>query len=114
MTSGILGEWIGEAKKYMHFSTKTQNMGRDNNSPTENVHYMTSGALGQWIGELREEMHCTFQHKHIVLKTWDKTTTHQLRMCIIRMTSGALGQWIGEGKKCIALFNTETYSKHGN
>ena len=37
----------------MHFSTQThtQNMGQDNNSPTENVHNMTSRILGQWIGK---------------------------------------------------------------
>ena len=37
----------------MHFSTQihTQNMGKDNNSPPENVHNMMSGTLGQWIGK---------------------------------------------------------------
>ena len=69
-------------KKYMHFSTQThtQNMGQDNNSPPENVHNMMSGTLGQWVGKSRNT--CTFQHKH-TLKTWDKTTTHKLRMYLI-------------------------------
>ena len=29
--------------------TRTQNVGQDNNSPTENVHNTVSGILGQWI-----------------------------------------------------------------
>jgi hypothetical protein len=39
MTSGILGQWIGNGKKYMAFSiqTHTQNIGQDNNSHPKNV-----------------------------------------------------------------------------
>ena len=55
-------------------------MGQDKNSPAENVHNTVSGILGQWIGKSRNT--CTFQHKHI-LKIWDKTKTHPLRMYII-------------------------------
>ena len=69
---------IGKEKKYMHFSTQIHK-GQDNNSRPENVHNTTSGTLGQWIGKRRNT--CTFQHKHM-LKTWDKTTTHVLRMYI--------------------------------
>ena len=61
--------------------THTQNMGPDNNSPTENVHNTVSGILRQWIEKEKKYMH--FQQKH-TLKTWDQTTTHQLRMHIIR------------------------------
>ena len=66
----------------MHFSTQThtQNMGQDNDSLAENVHNMMSGTLGQWVGKRRYT--CTFKHKH-TLKTWDKTTTHHLRMYIM-------------------------------
>ena len=60
--------------------THTQNMGQDNNSPTENVHNTVSGILRQWIDKEKKYMH--FQQKH-TLKTWDKTTTHRLRMYII-------------------------------
>ena len=56
-------------------------MGQDNNSQTENVHNMVSGILGQWIKKEKKYIH--FQQKH-TLKTWDKTTTHRLRMHIIR------------------------------
>ena len=52
-------------------------MGQDNNSPTENVHITTSGTLGHWREKIQIE--CTFYHKHT--QTWDKTTTHQLRIC---------------------------------
>ena len=55
-------------------------MGQDNDSLAENVHNMTSGTSGQWVGKRRNT--CTFKHKH-TLKTWDKTTTHRLRMYII-------------------------------
>ena len=55
-------------------------MGPDNNSPPENVHNMVSGILHQWIEKEKKYMH--FQQKH-TLKTWDKTTTHPLRMYII-------------------------------
>ena len=60
--------------------THTQNMGQDNNSPTENVHNTVSGILGQWIEKEKKHMH--FQQKR-TLKTWDKITTHILRMYII-------------------------------
>ena len=59
----------------------TQNVGQDNNSPSENVHNMMSGILHEWIE--KEKKHMDFQQKH-TLKTWDKTTTHHLRMYIIR------------------------------
>ena len=84
MVSGILRQWIEREKKYMHFQlteTHTQNMGEDNNSPAENVHNTVSGILRQWIEREKKYMH--FQQKH-TLKTWDRTTTHQLRMYIIR------------------------------
>ena len=61
--------------------THTQNVGKDNNSPPENVHNIVSGILGQWIE--KEEKHVHFQQKH-TLKTWDKTTTHRLRVYIMR------------------------------
>ena len=61
--------------------THTQNMGQDNNSQTENVHNRVRRILGQWIE--KEKKHMDFQQKH-TLKTWDKTTTHHLRMYIIR------------------------------
>ena len=61
--------------------TYTQNMGQDNNSPPENVHNTVSGILCQWIYKEKKYMH--FQQKH-TLKTLDKTTTHLLRMYIIR------------------------------
>ena len=61
--------------------TYTQNMGQDKNSPPENVHNTVSGILRQWIEKEKKYMH--FQQKH-TLKTWDKTTTHLLRMYIIR------------------------------
>ena len=61
--------------------THTQNVGQDNNSQPESVHNMVSGILGTWIEKEEKYMH--FQHKH-TLKTWDKTTTHPLRMYIIR------------------------------
>ena len=60
--------------------THTQNMGPDNNSPTENAHHTVSGILRQWIEKDKKYMH--FQQKH-TLKTWDQTTTHRLRMYII-------------------------------
>ena len=66
---------------HMHISTQirvTENMGLDNDSPAENVHIMTSGTLGQWMKE-NKYMHLSTQ-THILLKTWDKTTTHPLRM----------------------------------
>ena len=59
----------------------TQNVGQDNNSPPESVHNMVSGILGQWIEKEKKYMY--FQQKH-TLKTWDKTITHHLRVCIIR------------------------------
>ena len=68
----------------MHFSTEThitKNMGLDSNSPAENVHNTVSGILRQWIE--KEKKHMDFQQKH-TLKTWDKTTTHFLRMYIIQ------------------------------
>ena len=65
----------------LSIETHTQNMGQDNISPTENVHNTVSGILRQWIDKEKKYMH--FQQKH-TLKTWDKTTTHQLRMYIIR------------------------------
>ena len=61
--------------------TQTQNIGQDSNSPTENVHHTVSGILRQWIEKEKKYMH--FQQKH-TLKTWDKTTTHRLRMYIIQ------------------------------
>ena len=62
--------------------THTQNMEQDNNSHPENVHSTASGTLyvGQWIEKGEKYMH--FKHKH-TLKTWNKTTTHHLRMYII-------------------------------
>ena len=66
----------------MHFQQKhTQNVGQDNNSPSESVHNAVSGVLHQWIEKEEKYMH--FQQKH-TLKTWDKTTTHRLRVYIIR------------------------------
>ena len=61
--------------------THNQNMEQDNNSPTENVHNTVSGISGQWIEKEKKHMH--FQQKH-TRKTWDKTTTHRLRMYIIQ------------------------------
>ena len=62
--------------------TRTQIVRQNcNNSPAENVHNTVSGILRQWIDKEKKYMH--FQQKH-TLKTWDKTTTHQLRMYIIR------------------------------
>ena len=60
--------------------THTQNMGQDNNSLAEKVHNAVSEILGQRIKKKKKHMH--FQQKH-TLKTWDKTTTHKLRMYII-------------------------------
>ena len=37
MMSGTLGQWIRKEKKCMYFSTYTQHMGQDNNSPPKNV-----------------------------------------------------------------------------
>ena len=73
MVSGILRQWT---LVHVH-----NTVGQDNNSPTENVHNTVSGILRQWIEREKKYMH--FQQKH-TLKTWDKTTTHQLRMYIIR------------------------------
>ena len=56
-------------------------MGQDNNSQTENVHNRVRRILGQWIEKKKKYM--DFQQKH-TLKTWDKTTTHRLRMYIIQ------------------------------
>ena len=56
-------------------------MGHDNNSHSENVHNTVSGIIRQWIEKEKKNMH--FQQKH-TLKTWDKTTTHFLRMYIKR------------------------------
>ena len=56
-------------------------MGQDNNSPPKNAHNTVSGILRQWIGIEKKSM--DFQQKH-TLKTWDKTTTHFLRMYIKR------------------------------
>ena len=56
-------------------------MGKDNNSPPENVHITVSGILRHWIEKEKKYMH--FQQKN-TLETWDKTTTHPLRMYIIR------------------------------
>ena len=61
--------------------THTQNMRQGDHSPAENTHNTMSGILGQWIEKEKKHMH--FQHKH-THKTWDKTTTHRLRMYIIR------------------------------
>ena len=61
--------------------TYTQNMGQDNNSPAENTHNTMSVILGQWIEKEKKHMHLQHKHTH---KTWDKTTTHHLRMYIIR------------------------------
>ena len=61
--------------------THTQNAGQDSNSPAENVHNMVSEILHQRIEKEKKNMH--FQQKH-TFKTWDKTTTHPLRMYIIR------------------------------
>ena len=60
--------------------THTQNMGHDNNSPSENVHNTVSGILHQKIEKEKKYMH--FEQKH-TLKTWEKTATHLLRMYII-------------------------------
>ena len=70
-----------EEKHGLSTETHTQNMGHDNNSPSENVHKTVSGILHQRIEKEKKNMH--FQQKH-TLKTWDKTTTHLLRMYIIR------------------------------
>ena len=61
--------------------THTQKIGQDNNLPPENVHNTVSGILCQWIEKERKYMH--FQQKY-TLRAWDKTTTHRLRMYIIR------------------------------
>ena len=47
----------------LHTSTQanTENMGQDNNSPTENVHDMMSGTLSQWIGKENKYMHTSTQ-----------------------------------------------------
>ena len=60
--------------------THTQNMGQNSNSPAEKVHNAVSEILGQGIKKKKKHMH--FQKKH-TRKTWDKTTTHRLRMYII-------------------------------
>ena len=66
----------------IHFLTQThiQNMGQDNNSPAENVYNEMSGTMRS-MDRKREEMHVRYNRKHI-LKIWDKTTTHLLRMHI--------------------------------
>ena len=70
-----------EEKHALSTETHTQNMGHNNNSPSENVHNTVSGILRQWIEKGKKNIDC--QQKH-TLKTWDKTTTHFLRMYIIR------------------------------
>ena len=40
-----------EEKHGLSTETHTQNMGHDNNSPSENVHKTVSGILHQWIGK---------------------------------------------------------------
>jgi hypothetical protein len=77
-------------------------MGEDNNSPPEKVHNTLSRTLGEWIGKETKYMHI----KHILLKTWDKTTTHPL----YNMTSRTfnLGQWTGKGIKEIHALSTQT------
>ena len=44
----------------------------------------------------RVEIHARF---NINTQTWDKTTTHQLRMYNHNNASGTLGQWIEKEKK---------------
>ena len=55
--------------------THTQNVGKDNNSPPENVHNTVNAILDQFIEKEKKYMH--FQQKH-TLKTWEKTITHHL------------------------------------
>jgi hypothetical protein len=49
--SGILGQSIEKREEIHALSTEThtQNMGKDNNSPPENVHNTVSGILGKWM-----------------------------------------------------------------
>ena len=54
---------------------QTQNVGKDNNSPPENVHNTVNAILGQLIEKEKKYMH--FQQKH-TLETWEKTITHHL------------------------------------
>ena len=55
--------------------THNQNVGKDNNSPPENVHNTVNAILGQLIEKEKKYMH--FQQKH-TLETWEKTITHHL------------------------------------
>ena len=80
--SGTLGQFIEKEKKHINLTEMhTQNMGPDKNLQTENVHNTVSGVLGQWIEKEEKYMHFKQKHTHT---TWDKTTTHHLRMYIIR------------------------------
>ena len=80
--SRTLGQLMAKEKKHINLTEMhTQNMGQDKNLQTENVHNTVSGILGQWLEKEEKRMH--FKEKH-TLKTWDKTTTHHLRMYIIR------------------------------
>ena len=82
MVSGILHQWIEKEKKHINLKEMhTQNMGQDKNLQTENVHNTVSGILSQWIEKEEKYMHFKQKHTHT---TWDKTTTHHLRMYIIR------------------------------
>ena len=54
--------------------THTQNMGPDNNSPTENAHHTVSGILRQWIGKRRNT--CTLnRNTHLKHRTRQQLTS---------------------------------------
>ena len=54
-------------------------MGQDNNSLSENAHNTTNGTLSQWISKEKKYTHVSTE----IHTTWDKTTTHLLRMNIL-------------------------------
>ena len=79
--------------------THTQNMGQDNNSPTENVHNMVSGILRQW----------TLVHVHNTVGQDNNSPPENVHNTV----SGILRQWIERERRNTWTFNRNTHSKHG-
>ena len=93
----------------MHFQQKhTQNMGQNNNSPTENVHNTVSGILHQWIEREKKYMHFQLTETHTQNMGEDNNSPAEN---VHNTVSGILRQWI-EREEIHAL-STETHSKHG-
>ena len=83
--------------------THTQNMGQDNNSPTENVRNTVRVTLGQWI---KKNIHAfsTETHTHANMGQDNHSPTENVHNTV----SGILRQWIE--KEEIHALSTQTHT----